>query len=136
MQALGSYEQGLLLFLGFGTGLGSALVSDAVVIPMELGYLSYKKGTFEDYLGIRGLARLGKKRWQEHVTFAVSRLKEALHPDDVVLGGGNAKKLRVLPPGCRLGDNALAFLGGFRMWEAASGRATPDYQSAVRMPAG
>ena len=135
MQALGSYEQGLLLFLGFGTGLGSALVSDGVVVPMELGHLSYKKGTFEDYLGIRGLKRLGKKRWHKHVTFAVSRLMAALHPDDVVLGGGNAKKLKVLPPGCRLGDNGFAFLGGYRMWEAAADRATPDQRAAVRIAA-
>ena len=124
MQALGSYEGGLLLFLGFGTGLGSALVADGVVVPMELGHLSYKNATFEDYVGLRGIARLGKKKWRRHVDFAVSRLREALHPDDVVLGGGNAKKLKEIPPGCRLGDNSFAFVGGFRLWDPATGRVT------------
>jgi polyphosphate glucokinase len=117
MQALGSYKGGLLLFLGFGTGLGSAIVVEGIVVPMELGHLSYKNGTFEDYVGLRGLKRLGKKKWRHHVAFGVNRLLMALHPDDVVLGGGNAKKLKVLPPHCRAGDNANAFLGGFRMWD-------------------
>ena len=123
MQALGSYKSGTLLFLGLGTGLGSALVVQGNVVPMELGHLSYKKGTYEDYVGIRGLERLGKKKWARHVEFGVARLIDALHPDDVVLGGGNAKKLKKLPPGCRKGDNANAFVGGFRLWnEAANGR--------------
>jgi polyphosphate glucokinase len=123
MQALGSYKSGTLLFLGLGTGLGSALVVEGNVVPMELGHLSYKKGTYEDYVGIRGLKRLGKKKWARHVEFGVARLIDALHPDDVVLGGGNAKKLKKLPPGCRKGDNANAFVGGFRLWnEAANGR--------------
>ena len=117
MQALGSYRDGLMLFLGLGTGLGSALVADGAVWPMELAHLSYKKGTLEDYVGLRGLERLGKKKWQRHVAFVVDRLIAALHPDDVVLGGGNEKKLKTLPPGCRAGDNKNAFRGGFRMWE-------------------
>ena len=123
MQALGSYKKGTLLFLGLGTGLGSALVVEGIVVPMELGQLSYKKGTFEDYVGLRGLKRLGKKKWGHHVAFGVARLIDALHPDDVVIGGGNAKKLKKLPQGCRKGDNSKAFLGGFRLWdEPANGR--------------
>ncbi len=118
MQALGSYKGGTMLFLGFGTGLGSALVvAGGVVVPMELGHLSYRKATFEDYVGLRALKRLGKKRWRKHITRGISRLVEALHPDDIVLGGGNAKRLKKLPAGCRLGDNAYAFAGGFRLWE-------------------
>ena len=110
MQALGSYEGGLLLFIGLGTGLGSALVAEGQVIPMELGHLSFKNGTFEDYIGLRGLDRLGKEKWRKYVAFAIDRLMEALHPDDVVLGGGNSKKLKELPPRCRLGDNATTIL--------------------------
>jgi predicted NBD/HSP70 family sugar kinase len=117
MQALGSYRGGTLLFLGLGTGLGSALVAEGIVVPMELGHLSYKRRTYEDHVGNRGLKRLGKRKWAEHVAYAVERLIEVLYPDDIVLGGGNAKKLRKLPSGCRLGDNANAFLGGFRLWE-------------------
>jgi polyphosphate glucokinase len=117
MQALGSYQGGLMLFLGLGTGLGSALVADRAVWPMELAHLAYRKGTLEDYLGLRGIKRLGKKKWRRHVAFVVERLIAALHPDDVVLGGGNEKKLKTLPPGCRSGDNKNAFRGGFRMWE-------------------
>ena len=117
MQALGSYQGGVLLFLGLGTGLGAALVTDGVVTPMELGHQPYGKGTYEDYVGQRGLKRLGRKKWQQHVEDGVARLITALHPDDVVLGGGNAEKLREIPPECRLGDNAKAFLGGFRLWE-------------------
>ncbi len=116
MQALGSYTGGTMLFLGFGTGLGSALIVEGVVVPMELAHLSYRNGTFEDYLGIRGIERLGKKRWCKHVVVCVDRLTAALHLDDVVLGGGNAKKLKELPTGCRMGDNSYAFLGGFRLW--------------------
>jgi glucose-6-phosphate isomerase len=116
MQALGSYKGGVLLFVGLGTGLGAALVADGVATPMELGRLSYKKGTYADYIGQRGLKWLGKKKWRQHVAYGVDRLIAALHPDDVVLGGGNAKKLRDIPPGCRVGDNANAFLGGFRLW--------------------
>jgi polyphosphate glucokinase len=117
MQAWGSYQGGLMFFLGLGTGLGSALVFQNTIVPMELGHISYKNGTYEDYLGARGLKRLGKSKWQKHVAYGVARLLETFHPDDVVLGGGNAKKLEKLPPGCRAGDNAHAFLGGFRLWE-------------------
>jgi len=120
MQALGSYKDSELLFLGLGTGLGSAMVVNGVVIPMELAHLSYKKGTFEDYMGRRGLERLGKKKWRKQVECGIERLIAALRPDDVVLGGGNTKKLKKLPPGCRAGDNANAFVGGFRMWEKES----------------
>jgi polyphosphate glucokinase len=117
MQALGSYRGGTMLFLGFGTGLGSALVVDGIVVPMELGQLSYKNGTLEDYLGRRGLQRLGKKKWRQEVAYNIGRLVPALQPDDVVLGGGNVKILKKLPEGCRGGDNVNAFLGGFRLWE-------------------
>jgi predicted NBD/HSP70 family sugar kinase len=117
MQALGSYEGGILLFLGLGTGLGSAVVVEGKVLPMEVAHLPYKKGTFEDYVGLRGLQKRGKKKWQKHVTLAIERLSAAINPDDIVLGGGNAKKLTELPAGCRLGQNSFAFNGGFRMWE-------------------
>jgi polyphosphate glucokinase len=117
MQALGSYKGGKMLFLGLGTGLGSTLIVDGIVQPMELGHLPYRKGTYEDYVGQRGLERYGKKKWGRHVADVVARLIAALQPDDVVLGGGNVKKLTPLPPGCRTGENANAFLGGFRLWE-------------------
>jgi polyphosphate glucokinase len=125
MQALGSYKGGLLLFLGLGTGLGSALVHEGHVVPMELGHLSYRNGTYEDYVGLRGLKRFGKKKWRRHVAFGVARLIDALHPDDVVLGGGNAKKLKEFLPTCRAGDNANAFLGGFRLWNGSPKRKKP-----------
>ena len=117
MQALGSYNGGLMLFLGLGTGLGSALVAEGTVVPMELAHLSFKNGTYEDYVGLRGLKRFGKNKWERYVAYGVARLVDALHPDDVVLGGGNTRKLKHLPPGCRRGDNVNAFLGGFRLWE-------------------
>ena len=117
MQAIGSYKRGKLLFLGLGTGLGSTLVVDGIIEPMELSQLPYKKGTYEDYVGVRGLTKHGQKKWQRYVADVVAQLTGALEPDDVVLGGGNAKKLAELPPGCRMGDNANAFLGGFRLWE-------------------
>jgi polyphosphate glucokinase len=117
MQALGSYSKGTILFLGLGTGLGSALVVDGHVVPMELAHLAYRKGTIEDYVGLRGLERFGKKKWREHVAFMIERFTAAIHPDEIVVGGGNAKKLKELAPGCRLGDNANAFIGGFRLWE-------------------
>jgi predicted NBD/HSP70 family sugar kinase len=107
---------GTLLFLGLGTGLGSALVMDGKLVPMELGHLSYKNQTIEDYVGDRGLKRLGKDEWQRHVEIAIARLVEAFHPDDVVIGGGNARNMKSLPNGCRIGSNANAFLGGFRLW--------------------
>jgi len=119
MQALGSYKGGTMLFLGLGTGLGSALMVRGHIVPMELGALSYRNKTIEDYLGTRGLRKLGKKKWRKTVALWVKRLASALLLDDVVIGGGNAKKLKQAPPGCRLGSNANAFLGGFRMWEKA-----------------
>jgi len=122
MQALGSYEKGTMLFLGLGTGLGSALVVDGHVVPMELAHLPYRKGTIEDYLGLRGLQRLGRKKWRKHVKYVIERFTGALHPDDIVIGGGNAKELKKLPQGCREGDNANAFAGGFRVWEARTAR--------------
>ena len=123
MQALGSYRGGRMLFLGLGTGLGSALIIDGILEPMELAHLPYKKGrTFEDYVGIRGLQRLGKARWRKCVLDVVERLRAALNADDVVVGGGNARKLRTPPPGSRLGDNDNAFLGGFRLWNGVPTR--------------
>jgi polyphosphate glucokinase len=118
MQALGSYKGGRMLFLGLGTGLGSALIIDGVLEPMELAHLPYKKGrTYEEYVGKTGLKRLGKKKWRRHVADVVARLKAALEADDVVIGGGNAKLLDALPPGARLGTNDNAFLGGYRVWK-------------------
>jgi glucose-6-phosphate isomerase len=119
MQALGSYRGGKMLFLGLGTGLGSTIIVDGVIEPMELGHLPYKKRTYEDYVGRAGLMRHGKKRWRNDVADVVARLVAALEPDETVLGGGNAKKLETLPPNCRAGDNANAFRGGFKLWEAA-----------------
>ena len=119
MQALGSYRGGRMLFLGLGTGLGSAMIVDGVLEPMELAHLPYKSGkSYEDYLGLRGLERLGKKTWRKHVFDVVARLRAALEADDVVLGGGNTAKLKTLPPGARRGSNDNAFKGGFRMWDA------------------
>jgi len=121
MQALGIYRGGRMLFLGLGTGLGSAMIVDGILEPMEVAHLPYKKGrTYEDYLGIRGLERLGKKKWRRHVADVAEELKNALEADYVVLGGGNAKLLKTLPPGCRLGDNSTAFTGGFRLWDEAA----------------
>ena len=119
MQALGSYKRGKMLFLGLGTGLGSAVVLNGVVEPMELGHLPYKKGVFEDYVGVRGLERHGTKKWRRYVSDVVARLIAAVEPDDVILGGGNVKHLKGMPPGCRPGDNANAFVGGFRLWRKA-----------------
>jgi len=117
MQALGNYTGGRMLFIGLGTGLGTALIVDGMVEPMELAHLPYKKNrTYEEYVGKRGLKRLGKKRWRLAVNDVVLRLKTALEVEDVVVGGGNAKLLRKLPPGVRIGDNAKAFAGGVRLW--------------------
>jgi len=117
MQALGSYKKGRLLFLGLGTGLGSAMIADGVVEPMELAHLPYKRGkTYEDYVGIRGLKRLGRKKWAREVAKVVSLMRAALQPEEVVLGGGNVKKLKKLPPGTRLGNNENAFRGGSELW--------------------
>lgn len=119
MQALGSHQAGTMLFLGLGTGLGSALVVEGTLVPMELAHLPAWKGTYEDYLGLRGIERFGKRKWREYVEVAVARLQAALNLDEVVIGGGNAKELKTLPPGCRIGNNLNAFLGGFRLWENA-----------------
>jgi polyphosphate glucokinase len=133
MQALGSYKGGKMLFLGLGTGLGSTVIVDGVVEPMELGHLPYRKGTYEDYVGLRGLTAHGKKKWRKHVEDVIARLVAALEPDDVVLGGGNVKHLDELPRGTRAGDNANAFLGGFRAWEKQTAKGGPGPRKA---PAG
>jgi len=123
MQALGSYRGGRMLFLGLGTGLGSALIVDGVLEPMELAHLPYKKGrAYEDYVGLAGLKRLGKKRWRRQVNEVVKQLKAALEADYVVLGGGNARLLKRLPPGSQAGDNADAFRGGLRLWSKSHRR--------------
>ena len=121
MQALGSYEGGRMLFLGLGTGLGSTLVVDGTVAPMELGHLPFRKATFEDYVGERGRKRLGKKKWHAAVIDAIERLTAALEPDYVVLGGGNAKRVGDLPANVRLGANDNAFVGAFRLWDSTVG---------------
>jgi len=123
MQALGSYRGGRMLFLGLGTGLGSAMIIDGALEPMELAHLPYQKGrTYEDYVGLRGLKRLGTKKWRRHVAAVVRRLTAALEADDVVIGGGNAKRVERLPAGARSGHNANAFIGGFRLWQKESQR--------------
>jgi polyphosphate glucokinase len=128
MQALGSYRSGRMLFLGIGTGLGSSLVTDGVVVPLELAHLPYRKNrTFEDYVGLRGLKRLGQKRWRKHVLTVVELLRHAIPCDDLVLGGGNARLLKRLPPGARLGGNAHAFKGGYALWTL---RADPASRAA------
>ena len=127
MQALGSYEGGRMLYLGLGTGLGSALMTDVVLVPLELAHLRYRKRrTYEDYVGARGLRRNGKSTWRRHVADVVTALRHAFLADVVVLGGGNARKVKVLPPHTRLGDNRRAFTGGFRLWEDAWRDARPD----------
>src|SRR6202049_1656300 len=133
MQALGIYKGGRMLFLGLGTGLGSAMIVDGLLEPMEIAHLPYKKGrTYEDYLGIRGLKRLGKKKWRRQVAEVVEQLKNALEADYVVIGGGNAKLLKELPPGARLGDNSTAFTGGFRLWEEPGAQAKRKTGAARR----
>jgi polyphosphate glucokinase len=117
MQAIGSYDGGRMLFLSLGTGLGSAVIADGVVEPLELGHLPYRKKTFEDYVSERALRRKGKKKWRETVLDVVERLSAALEPDYVVIGGGGADELEELPPNSRRGDNANAFVGGFRLWQ-------------------
>jgi polyphosphate glucokinase len=123
MQALGGYRGGAMLFLGLGTGLGSAMIVDGRLEPMELAHLPYRKATYEDYVGLRGLKRYGKKKWRDYVEDVVERLSSALEPDEVVIGGGNAKLLKDLPPKTRLGDNSNAFPGGFRLWQDEKVRA-------------
>ena len=123
MQALGSYQGGRMLFLGLGTGLGTTLILDGIVAPMELAHLPYKHNqTYENYVGLAGLKRLGKKKWRHHVAIIVEQLRKALQADSVVLGGGNARLLKHLPPRVRLGDNSHAIIGGFRLWEASQNR--------------
>jgi predicted NBD/HSP70 family sugar kinase len=118
MQALGSYQGGRMLFLGLGAGLGSAMIVDGILVPMEFGHLPYKNGkTYEDYVGVAGLKRVGKKKWLRQVADVVERLKEALEPDYVVLGGGNVNRIKSLPPATRRGNNRNAFVGGFRLWQ-------------------
>ena len=130
MQALGDYEGGRMLFLGFGTGLGSTMIEEGVVIPMELAHLPYKKGTFEDYVGLHALNKKGKKKWRKEVTCVIELLKSALEPERIVLGGGNAKLLKLIPPGCQIAANSNAFIGGFRLWEHFPGKLT-----AIKKPA-
>src|SRR5215813_7811863 len=133
MQALGSYEGGKMLFLGLGTGLGSAMIVDGIVEPMELGHLPYKRGTFEDYVGVAGRKRLGQKKWEQAVRDVIARLIAALEPGDVVLGGGNVNNLTKLPPGCRAGDNANAFVGGFRLWQKPRRRRNSFTSESTRL---
>jgi len=133
MQALGSYKRGKMLFLGLGTGLGSTMIVDGIVEPMELGHLQYGKATFEDYVGVRGLEKHGKKKWRRYVADVVKRLIAALEPDYVVLGGGNVKNLRELPAGCVAGDNANAFVGGFRLWQKVRQRVVLAREKPLRL---
>ena len=125
LQALGSYQGGILLFLGLGTGVGSCLIVDGTMVQLEIGHLAFRKGTYEDYVGRRGRKRLGTKRWQKLVEAGVARLIDTFHPDETVVGGGEAKRLIRIPPGCIPGDNANAFTGGYRLWEGM--------QTTVRM---
>jgi polyphosphate glucokinase len=120
MQALGGYRGGRMLFLGFGTGLGTTLIVDGVLEPLELGHLPYKKATYEDYVGARAFERMGRKKWRKYAVDVIERMRAAMVPDEVLLGGGNARYLGELPRGCRLGDNADAFTGGFRLWQRAT----------------
>ena len=135
MQAVGSYAGGRMLFLGLGTGLGSALIAKGILEPMELGHLPYKKGrTYEDYVGASGLKRLGRKKWRRHVADVIAMLQFALQAESVVVGGGNAKLLRDLPKGVRLGTNADAFAGGFRLWKDGVTAASPSPMRRIRPP--
>src|SRR5215469_11834697 len=131
LQGLGSYKRGKMLFLGSGTGLGSTLIVDGIVEPMELGHLPYKKGTYESYVGNQALLEKGKKKWRRHVADVVARLIAALEPDEVVLGGGNVKELKELPPKCRAGDNRNAFRGGFRLWEGREPHSAPHSEPTL-----
>src|SRR5215470_8490811 len=125
LQALGSYKHGKMLFLGLGTGLGSTLVEEGILEPMELGHLPYKKGVYEDYVGVKGLEKHGQSKWRRYVGDVVARMIAALEPDDVVLGGGNVKQLKEMPLKCRAGDNRNAFRGGFRLWEGSEPHSSP-----------
>jgi polyphosphate glucokinase len=134
MQALGSFDQakGTLLFLGLGTGMGTTMVVDGLLVPMELAHLPYRDATFEDYVGEQALQRDGRRKWRKRVADVVARLQAALLPDDVVLGGGNVRLLKTLPPGCRAGDNTNAFIGGFRLWPDAARRARPARKTSAQ----
>lgn len=133
LQALGSYRGGSMLFLGLGTGLGTALIVDGVLAPMELGRLAYKKGrTYEDYVGATGLQRLGKRKWRKHVMHVAMRLRTAVQAEDLVLGGGNVDKLKVLPADARRVDSANAFVGGFGLWDGKSSGQTHQAPVAAR----
>ena len=132
MQALGSYHGGRMLFLGLGAGLGAAMIVNGILEPMELAHLPYKNGkTYEDYVGVRGLERLGKRKWRRHVADVVERLKNALEAEYVVLGGGNSKYIKDLPPDTRRGDNRNAFVGGSRLW----GKETKPFGRDEKRPA-
>jgi polyphosphate glucokinase len=133
MQALGSYQGGKMLFLGLGTGLGTAFIVEGQVLSMELAHLPYRKSTFEDYVGLRGFKKYGRKKWRKYVADVTARLIAALEPDEVVLGGGNVKQLKTLPPLCRAGDNDNAFIGGFRLWNPDAGsRRVPAHSAEER----
>ena len=135
MQAVGSYDGGRMLFLGLGTGLGSAMILDGVVAPMELAHLPYKKGrSYEDYVGARGLKRLGVKKWRRTVNDVVAQLSASLEADYVVIGGGNARKLNRLPSNARLGSNDFAFLGGFRIWHHAAEPVAKGARRSISLP--
>jgi polyphosphate glucokinase len=137
LQALGSYRGGKMLFFGLGTGLGTAMVIDGVAESREIAHLRYKKNrTLEDYVGRRAQRRLGIKRWRKHVDKIVSLFVERVHADDVVLGGGEVKNLKKLPEHCRLGDNANAFIGGFRLWEEPAGQEQPKAKVLKITPKG
>jgi polyphosphate glucokinase len=130
MQAIGSYDGGRMLFLGLGTGLGSAMIVDGIVEPMELAHLPYKgRKTYEDYLGLRGLERMGKKKWRRYISRIVEDLRTELNADYVVLGGGNAKKIKTLPPNARLGANGNAFIGGYRLWSKDTNKGSTGVSS-------
>ena len=135
MQALGSYEDGTMLFLGLGTGLGSALIVDGVLAPLELAHVPYREGEYEDYVGLRGYEKYGKRKWRKHVKEVVRLRKAGLVADYVVLGGGQSKALKKLPEGCRLGDNANAFLGGQRVWSEPGKRWQPKGRAKAGAPA-
>jgi len=133
MQAVGSYNGGRMLFLGLGTGLGSCLIADHSVLPMELAHMPYRKNkSFEDYVGLRGLKRLGKKDWRKHIEAVCEILFNAILPDEIVIGGGNVSNLKKMPKNCRAGDNANAFEGGFRLWQKEWLEAVPVYDDAPK----
>lgn len=124
MQALGDYQGGRMLFLGLGTGLGSTLIEEGVLVPLELAHLPYKKATFESYVGKNAFEKKGKKKWSKEVSKIVEIFKSALEPEEIVLGGGNAPHLKTIPKGCRVAENSNAFIGGFRLWEHPAGKPT------------